>query len=330
MHTDSPAPSNLPRPDVVIALLLLLAIHIGRNVIATALYFLLPDSLSQNSQYWSMLVQQLLVFALPIALYYRARPTHFLSVRTRRLSVHATVCIVVAATLGVFVMNFLNAWWLVLLDHLRIPIAESAVPVPGGVPSLVLSILVVAIAPALCEELLCRGFLFSALEVRGTWRAVMWSGLIFGLLHLQYAALPAHLALGLVLGLVLVGFDSIWAAMLYHFVHNGVTMLAAYYTVRYAEATGTEAVLQSAAVPSAADMLPTLVPMVILAALAAAMLLWPIRALQGKTDLPRIRPPEMPRLSRAARIMLGLILSVLVLGYLFLLVGAMQPGASAV
>ncbi len=325
----SQAPSGLPRPDAAIALVFLLAIHMGRNVIATILYFVLPESLGQNAQYVAMLIQQLLIFALPIALYYRARPTHLLSVRRRRLSAHAMVGIVVAATLGVFVLNLLNAWWLVLLDHLHIPITESALPVPDNLLTLVLSIVVIAAAPALFEEVLCRGFLFSALETRGTWRAAVLSGLLFSLLHVQYAALPAHLVLGLVLGLVMVGFDSIWAAMLYHFIHNAITMLAAYYTARYATITGTEEILQSGIVPSVAEMQTTLVPMLCMAAVAVAMLLWPMRALKGKTELPRIRPAEQPRLSRPASVLLGLILTLLISIYLFSMMTAMRTGAGA-
>lgn len=83
--------------------------------------------------------------------------------------------------------------------------------------------LVLAVLPALSEELLFRGFLLTGLRRRFTpLMAVFLSSLLFGLFHLNvFQFLPA-LVLGTVLGLLTVKSGSILPAMLYHLLHNGV------------------------------------------------------------------------------------------------------------
>ncbi|MCA9179176.1 MAG: CPBP family intramembrane metalloprotease [Planctomycetales bacterium] len=86
-------------------------------------------------------------------------------------------------------------------------------------------LLVIAIIPAVCEELAFRGFILSGLRHMGRkWTAIGVTAILFGITHgiLQQSLSAA--ALGLVIGFVAVQSGSIIPAVLFHATHNGMTV----------------------------------------------------------------------------------------------------------
>ncbi|MGH7163199.1 MAG: ABC transporter permease subunit/CPBP intramembrane protease, partial [Planctomycetota bacterium] len=89
---------------------------------------------------------------------------------------------------------------------------ERVVALLQGAPPWI-ALLLLAALPAICEELLCRGFLLSALRPRlGAARAVVVSAALFGLLHVDLYRLPATFLGGLLLGYVCLATGSVWAS----------------------------------------------------------------------------------------------------------------------
>jgi sodium transport system permease protein len=86
-------------------------------------------------------------------------------------------------------------------------------------------VLVIALVPAICEELAFRGFILSGFRHLGhKWRAVIYSALLFGLTHgiLQQSLIAC--LLGLVLGFLALQSGSILPGMVFHVVHNGLAV----------------------------------------------------------------------------------------------------------
>ena len=88
----------------------------------------------------------------------------------------------------------------------------------------------VAITPAICEELMFRGYLQRQVE-RGL--GLMWSivlvGVLFGLYHLQLSKAIPLSALGIYLGFVVWATGSVWTGALVHLLNNGVAVLVVSY-----------------------------------------------------------------------------------------------------
>jgi len=83
--------------------------------------------------------------------------------------------------------------------------------------------LLMAFLPPVCEELLCRGFLFSAFRARfGGLRAVLLSAALFGVLHLDVHRIPATALAGIALGYVRLRTGSILAPILFHMTYNAI------------------------------------------------------------------------------------------------------------
>jgi sodium transport system permease protein len=82
--------------------------------------------------------------------------------------------------------------------------------------------LAVGVTPAICEESLFRGLIFSGLRRLGKWPTILLSAFLFGLAHASiYRLLPAML-MGVLLGYIVWRTGSILCSMIVHAINNGL------------------------------------------------------------------------------------------------------------
>lgn len=88
-------------------------------------------------------------------------------------------------------------------------------------------LLVVALTPAICEELAFRGFILSGLRHLGSpWAAVTVSSLLFGITHGLLQQSLSAVAVGLVIGYVALQTNSLLPGIIFHLTHNALSVLA--------------------------------------------------------------------------------------------------------
>lgn len=89
----------------------------------------------------------------------------------------------------------------------------------------------VAVVPAICEELLYRGYVMRAFQKSwGIWAAIIFSGLLFGMYHVQLSNLLPLAMLGMVFAFLTWTSKSIYPAIVAHFVNNaGSVVMGKYY-----------------------------------------------------------------------------------------------------
>lgn len=88
----------------------------------------------------------------------------------------------------------------------------------------------VALVPAFCEEILYRGYVLRAFQKSWSiWPAVIISGLLFGLYHIQLSNLFPLATLGMLFAYVTWVSESIYPAIVAHLVNNGGSVLVASY-----------------------------------------------------------------------------------------------------
>jgi sodium transport system permease protein len=86
-------------------------------------------------------------------------------------------------------------------------------------------VLLLALLPAICEELAFRGFILSGFRQSGhAWRAIVLSAVFFGLTHtiLQQSLIATFV--GVVIGFIAVRSNSILPPMIFHLVHNSMAV----------------------------------------------------------------------------------------------------------
>ena len=99
-----------------------------------------------------------------------------------------------------------------------------------GVPSLLYILLIVAIVPAVGEELLFRGVL-QKIMIKWT-KSAHWgiwiTAILFSAMHMQFFGFFPRLLLGLLFGYLFLWSKSLWLPILGHFINNGTVVIASY------------------------------------------------------------------------------------------------------
>jgi len=86
-------------------------------------------------------------------------------------------------------------------------------------------VLVIAVVPAVCEELAFRGFILAGFRHLGhKWRAIVYSAVFFGLAHAILQQSLIACVVGVVIGYIAVQSGSILPCMIFHVLHNTLAL----------------------------------------------------------------------------------------------------------
>ena len=91
-------------------------------------------------------------------------------------------------------------------------------------------LLLLAVTPALCEEVVFRGVLLGGTRRLAPWRVVLLNGIVFGAFHLSFETAIRFLPtawLGIVIAWAVLKSRSIWTGALMHLLNNGTIVLLA-------------------------------------------------------------------------------------------------------
>ncbi|MBA3673404.1 MAG: CPBP family intramembrane metalloprotease [Chitinophagaceae bacterium] len=94
----------------------------------------------------------------------------------------------------------------------------------------IISLIVIALLPAIFEETFFRGGLQNLFTrwFKGPWVAIILTAIIFSLIHLSFYGFLVRFVLGLVLGFIFYYSGSVWLSILFHFLFNGIQVTALY------------------------------------------------------------------------------------------------------
>jgi sodium transport system permease protein len=243
------------------------------------LYFYFGIGLSRYGER-GLLASQWLLLALPTAIYVsygRFDWRRTLAVRRAPPRAFGAATLII---LGALPIGWMIGW----LQSFVLPMPEELVAslqgllTANGTERVLWLLLVVAITPALCEEIVFRGVLFQSLLAKlSPAVAITVSALVFGLFHLSFETairLLPTMFLGALLALVVHRTRSILPAMAMHMVNNGVAVILVSWPAAQA------LVLREDGVPSLA-----------LVVVGAVLLAVGIRILPGRTAATPSPPP---------------------------------------
>ncbi len=97
---------------------------------------------------------------------------------------------------------------------------------------LIQNLMILALVPAIGEELVFRGTLINLFRQRISLHTSVWlSAILFSAFHLQFYGFLPRMILGALLGYLFVWSRSLWLSIAAHFVNNAVVILAAYFSI---------------------------------------------------------------------------------------------------
>ncbi|MDD5603786.1 MAG: CPBP family intramembrane metalloprotease, partial [Eubacteriales bacterium] len=109
-------------------------------------------------------------------------------------------------------------------------VPAQQIPIPVTLYDYLRGLFIVALTPAICEELLHRGVMLSAYENRGSMRAVVITAILFGIFHFDVSNLLGPILIGIVIGIYVIRTNSIFAGVLAHFLNNAIAESILYAT----------------------------------------------------------------------------------------------------
>ena len=190
---------------------------------------------------WSTLIGQILFILLPTVVLVRLRGRRPVEFFRLRLPGAGQVALVI---IGTFALQQMLQGYLTVQDMIPLPtelqkvldmikkLFEEAyrVLVVAQTPGeLIVVLVIVALVPAIAEELLFRGLVQRSLEeAAGGLRGALITGVIFGAYHLIPTNVVPLAVLGMYLGYVVYRSQSIVLSMSAHFFNNLVACLAVY------------------------------------------------------------------------------------------------------
>jgi sodium transport system permease protein len=200
-------------------------------MLVLALTILVGSPLQAKDLVSGLLVTEWLLVALPVVL----------AIRLSASSARATLSLYPARPLNVIgaLLAGLSGWYVVslLVEHVQ----QQFLPMPkefieamkqllsGQQRALWVDVLVIAVSPAICEELLFRGYLLRASRSLGAITAITANAVLFGIFHLSiYRFFPTAL-LGAALATITFRTRSLWPAMLFHALNNSMAMVMVRY-----------------------------------------------------------------------------------------------------
>lgn len=164
------------------------------------------------------------------------------------------------------------AWFLSFLSSLFFnnDVAEVFKAMQGL--SYVSMLVVMALTPAICEEITMRGIVLSGYDNKSNFKAAMMSGLIFGMLHLNGQQFLYAFVLGILFGYLVRITNSIFATMLCHFTFNGIQVTMQYFLVKVLGKIGTSTTAADARAIPLSEKLNTLILLFFIAAIFTAII----------------------------------------------------------
>ncbi|MGL5327819.1 MAG: ABC transporter permease subunit/CPBP intramembrane protease [Peptostreptococcaceae bacterium] len=101
--------------------------------------------------------------------------------------------------------------------------------------NLLVNLAIVALMPAICEEVFFRGFLLSSLSNDKTkyMSAIVVSGVLFGFMHMDFIRIVPTSILGISFAYAVYKSNSIFIGMLMHFINNGFAVVVNYFMTKF-------------------------------------------------------------------------------------------------
>ncbi len=149
------------------------------------------------------------------------------------LSVYCIGFVIGLAMVANIVTTVLNNFFATYFDYQAVQqsIGDNSY---SGVFEFVFTLVNIAVFPALIEEFAFRGIILGTLRKYGDMPAILFSATIFALFHGNFVQIPFAFIVGIGLGLTVVITNSIWPAIVAHFLNNALAVVINYFSINSA------------------------------------------------------------------------------------------------
>ena len=206
--------------------------YIGLIVFAAAMILLLfvAPPIQASLGIYGLLLTEVIIFicaVVPVFLF-RYDIRQVIPIKRPKLrQVIGVLLLWIGALFTVYLVTYLTMF---LFPYQMYTVSKALGDYLTDAPFLV-SLIISAVMPAVCEEALCRGFIqytFGGLKYK--WLIIVVIGVLFGIFHWSPFRFAPTMLLGLALAYIMLQTTNIVLPMIFHFTNNAVTLAISYAT----------------------------------------------------------------------------------------------------
>ena len=232
---------------LLIALLLIFGAFIGLVVLMGALMVLAPEwSNSIEGLLFIQGFQTIVLFGVTalVGVWFTERVNPFNQMSLNRgLSMKQGLVAFFFAVAALPLISMLAEWnkgmelpsFLASVEEIMRQMEESALAMTekflntSSFGMMIVNLLVMALLPAVCEEMMFRGWLQRVLGNRLNYHVAIWvSAFIFSAIHFQFYGFVPRMIIGAALGYLYCYTGSLWASIIAHFTNNAAAVISAF------------------------------------------------------------------------------------------------------
>lgn len=232
---------------LLIALLLIFGAFIGLVVLMGALMVLAPEwSNSTEGLLFIQGFQTIVLFGVTalVGVWFTERVNPFNQMSLNRgLSMKQGLVAFFFAVAALPLISMLAEWnkgmelpsFLASVEEIMRQMEESALAMTekflntSSFGMMIVNLLVMALLPAVCEEMMFRGWLQRVLSDRLNYHVAIWvSAFIFSAIHFQFYGFVPRMIIGAALGYLYCYTGSLWASIIAHFTNNAAAVITAF------------------------------------------------------------------------------------------------------
>lgn len=204
--------------------LIIMAVFVGIRIFAS--FNLLSFLGDYEDLVYSLIIQVGVIFGLSLVLYKTFSKKKvkeiFKEFKFEKISLKAVLICVGLGFLVIFLNIAFNSIFDLILRLFGYSPASSTIT-SYALSAFLIAIFASAVLPAFCEEFANRGMLLSGLKKLGIKKAIVLSGLVFGLMHLNIGQFGYAFLIGMFFAFIFFATGSILPSIIIHFMNNAVS-----------------------------------------------------------------------------------------------------------
>lgn len=180
----------------------------------------------------SFLIQIVIMLGISVFLFKTLEKKSFKQVfkefSFKKISLTAIIISIILGVLVFIVNTGVSAFFNSLISIFGYESLPTTSTTDYSIFGFIVSIITTALMPGFCEEVAHRGLLLNGLKNLGMKKAILFSGLLFGLMHLNIEQFFYATLIGWLLGFICIATRSIFPGMIIHFMNNALSVYLSY------------------------------------------------------------------------------------------------------
>lgn len=260
---------------------------LGTNILylIIALLLIIFGSMAQARElYTGLLITEYIIVLMPTLLYLKLRGYSIKEVlRLNRISLKQSIYIILIVVFSYPLAIFFNYIGIMVLSKFG-QVLPNTIPIPTNFNEFIISFLIIALTPGICEEAMFRGLVMSSYENLGSKKAIIYSAILFGMFHFNVQNLLGPIVLGIIFGIIALKTNSLFSTILGHTVNNTIALIIGYNLIDLEDLQGVSQAVDI--MPQGSIMVFTLIFLGIMALVSGLLLFKLIQSLPSSRKEP--------------------------------------------